>query len=98
LTLPLCPVESVHIEPCLHSALQEPEQLPWQLVPPLHWKEQLDPVGSQPVPFQVHWPVVHVHAEPVQLQPGPGQGELEVPEEPQATQTSASSRAFISSP
>jgi hypothetical protein len=36
LTLPLCPVESVHIEPCLHSALHEPLQLPWQVVPPLH--------------------------------------------------------------
>ena len=50
------------------------------------------------MPFQLHWPVVQVQVEAVQAQPGPGQGDDVVPEEPQAKHMNPSTSALIFSP
>jgi hypothetical protein len=82
LKLPLSPVASVQVLPPLQSALQEPAQLPTHSLPLRQLSEQLPPFASHPAaefPVQVQLePAEQVQLDPLQLQSGPGQADVDL--------------------
>ena len=96
LTLPLTPVVRLQLLLALQSALQEPPQLPVQVLAEVHASEQLPPAPSHPVaalPVQAHCAAEHVQADPLHGQFGPGQFDTGRALVPQATKDNPITRA-----
>jgi hypothetical protein len=82
-TLPLAPTVRLQVLPALQLLLQEPAQVPVQVLWSRQASEQLPPEASQPVPaHEQAAPAAHEQAEPLQAHASPGQVVALLPPQP----------------